>query len=446
MNILIIGSGGREHALAWKIAQSPRASKIYVAPGNGGTREIAENVPIPAGDIKGLLAFAREKKIDLVVVGPDDSLALGIVDEFRAAGFPIFGPTQAAAQIEASKAFSKSFMKAHGIPTAAFEIFKDFKTAAEYLSSHDTKFPVVVKASGLALGKGVIIAKTHDEAESALRQIMIDRAFGTAGDEVVIEEFLEGREISIHAISDGTSFLMFPPAQDHKAAFDGDKGPNTGGMGTIAPLPWLVDAQDSKNPEIYNMIMRKIEDTIVKPTLGGMRSDGKPFGGLLYPGLMMTKDGPRVLEFNARFGDPETQSYMRLMKGDILEIFERSVAGTLGEYIGKAEQNGNSGGSMEWYSGYAACIVLASGGYPGSYQKGKKITGLEEVKVMDGVVVFHAGTTYENGSYYTAGGRVLGVTARGETLSVALALAYEAVKKIHFDGMQYRTDIGAKAL
>ncbi len=423
MNILLIGGGGREHALAWKLAHSSRISKMYVAPGNGGTQEFAENIPIAATDIASLLAFAREKKIDLAVVGADDPLALGIVDEFRAAGIPIFGPTRAAAQIEASKAYAKAFMSSHKIPTAHFRTFKDFDEALHYLKSDSVRFPIVLKASGLALGKGVVIPQNFEEAERVLRGMMIDKTFGTAGDEVVIEEFLRGQEISIHAISDGVSYKMFPTAQDHKAAFDGDTGPNTGGMGTIAPLSWLNAAQKNE-----------IEKTIVQPTLQGMQDLGHPFGGILFPGLMMTENGPRVLEFNARFGDPETQSYMRLLKTDLLEIIESCVDKKLASR------------HIEWHDGYAACVVLVSSGYPGAYEKGKKISGLEDVKKMNGVVIFHAGTKFDAGSYYTSGGRVLGVTARGETLSAARNLAYEAVSHIHFDGMQYRKDIGAKAL
>lgn len=422
MNILVIGGGGREHALAWKLAQSPRVKKIYVAPGNGGTREITENIPIAPTDIKSLVEFAREKKIDLAVVGPDDALALGIVDEFQNAGIPAFGPTKAAAEIEASKAFAKSFMKTHNIPTAGFGVFKEYGKAKEYLDQNE-KFPIVVKASGLALGKGVVIAKTKEEADAALRSIMIDKIFGESGNEVVIEEFLKGQEISIHAISDGITFKLFPSAQDHKTIFDGDKGPNTGGIGTIAPLPWIkTDDMDT------------IAKNIVEPTLQGLRDIGRPFAGILYPGLMITSDGPKVLEFNARFGDPEAQSYMVLLKTDLLEIIESCIAGKL------KEQN------IEWRAGYAACVVLVSGGYPGTYEKGKKISGLEEAKKIKGVEIFHAGTTYENGSYYTAGGRVLDVTARGETLQGALDSVYEAISKIHFDGMHYRKDIGAKAL
>ncbi|MBI4086027.1 MAG: phosphoribosylamine--glycine ligase [Candidatus Liptonbacteria bacterium] len=421
-NVLIIGGGGREHALAWKLAQSPRVKKIYVAPGNGGVREIAENIPIISTDIKALVEFAREKKIGLAVVGPDDALALGIVDEFKNAGIPVFGPTKAAAEIEASKAFAKSFMKTHAIPTAGFEVFKEYEKAKEYLERSE-KFPLVVKASGLALGKGVVIAKTKEEADAALRSIMLDKIFGESGNEVVIEEFLQGKEISIHAVSDGATFQMFPAAQDHKRVFDGDKGPNTGGMGTIAPLPWMTTND-----------MNTIAESIVEPTLRGLRDAGRPFGGILYPGLMMTNDGPKVLEFNARFGDPETQTYMVLLKTDLVEIIESCVAGKLKEQ------------KIEWHSGYAACVVLASGGYPGKYEKGKKITGLEEAKKIKGVELFHAGTVYENGEYYTAGGRVLGVTARAETLRGALNLAYEAAAKIRFNGMHYRKDIGAKAL
>jgi phosphoribosylamine---glycine ligase len=419
--VLLIGSGGREHALAWKLAQSPKVGKLYVAPGNGGTLACAENVPITVTDFSALIKFALENKIDLVVVAPDDPLALGLVDELEKAGLKAFGPKKTAAQIEASKAFSKNFMKKYNIPTAKFGVFKDFNLASQYLK--EVGAPIVIKASGLALGKGVFVCQTMAEAESALREIMENKIFGQAGDEVVIEEYLEGQEISIHVFSDGESYKIFPTAQDHKPVFDKDLGPNTGGMGTIAPLPWFKLE-----------MMAEIENKIVRPTLAGMKNEGRTFKGLLYPGLKMTTLGPKVLEFNARFGDPETQSYMRLLKTDLFDILEACANGTLA----KCE--------VEWNQSFAACIVMASGGYPGKYEKGLAITGIDKAESMSGVKVFHAGTSLKDGKLVTSGGRVLGVTATGDTLKQAQGLAYEAVGQIKFKGMQYRKDIGAKAL
>lgn len=434
--VLVVGGGGREHALAWKLAQSPRVEKIYVAPGNGGTARLrtqngvaAENVTIGATDVPALLSFALERTIDLTVVGPDDALALGIVDAFRKEGLKVFGPTRAAAEIEASKAFSKDFMTRHGIPTAKFRTFTDHKAAEEY--SAEQKLPIVVKASGLALGKGVVIAHTAAEVEEALRSMFVEKKFGDAASEVIIEEFLEGPEISIHVLSDGKDFEILPAAQDHKAVFDGGEGPMTGGMGTIAPVPWVT-------PED----MEKIRKEIVEPALAGLAAEDRPFSGLLYPGLKMTPEGPKVLEFNARWGDPETQSYMRLLKSDAFELFLACAEGRL------AEQK------TEWESGAACCVIMASGGYPGSYEKGKEISGISEAEKLPGVVVFHAGTATkdgtasraEGGELFTNGGRVLGVAATGETLEQALATAYHAVEKIRFDGAHWRKDIGARAL
>jgi phosphoribosylamine---glycine ligase len=418
-NILVVGSGGREHALAWKLSQSSRLGKLHVAPGNGGTSEVAENIPIQATDIRGLLGFAEKNAIDLTVVGPDDPLALGIVDEFQSRGLKIFGPTKAAAQIEASKAFAKQFMDLRLIPTASFEIFSRYEKAREYVQAHGT--PIVIKASGLALGKGAYVCQTIDKAENALREIMVDRIHEDAGDEVVIEELLDGQEISIHALSDGEDFVLFPPAQDHKPVFDGDRGKNTGGMGTIAPVPWV-------NAEI----MQGVEKEIVRPTLHSLAQLGHPFTGLLYPGLKMTTAGPKVLEFNARFGDPETQSYMRLLKSDIVVILEACADGNLREV------------PIEWQSGYACCIVLASGGYPDAYRKGFPINGIDDAEKIPGVVLFHAGTSL-NDQLVTSGGRVLGVSATGNTLQEALDSAYQAISLINFKDMYFRRDIGKKA-
>lgn len=419
-NVLIIGSGGREHALAWKLAQSPRIGKLFVAPGNGGTRQVAENVAIEAADIDGLVEFALKNEICLTVVGPDDPLALGVVDTFRAKGLRIFGPTRAAAEIESSKAFAKNLMSEAGIPTATFQIFSEYDKALAYV--RECGAPIVVKASGLALGKGVYVCKTLTQAEAALAEIMLDNVHKDAGKEVVVEEFLDGQEISIHAFCDGKTYVLLPPAQDHKPIRDNDEGKNTGGMGTIAPISWV-----STNA------LRDIDERIVRPTLQALVERGRQFGGLLYPGLKMTTSGPKVLEFNARFGDPETQSYMRLLKTDLLDILEACVDGTLAEL------------AIEWHSGFAACVVIASGGYPDEYEKGLPLRGIADAERVPDVVVFHAGTKFD-GELKTSGGRVLGVTAIGNTLRDALDRAYEAAKLIEFEGKQYRNDIGAKAL
>ncbi len=422
LSILLIGSGGREHAIAWKLAQSPKLGKLYIAPGNSGTALLGENVPIAATDISALLAFAKEKNIDLTLAIPDDPLAAGIVDTFTEAGLSIFGPTKAAAELEWSKAFSKNFMAAKGIPTASYKVFTDPADAKEYL--YGAKFPLVVKASGLALGKGVLICKTREEAEEAVAEIMESHVFGAAGNEIVVEEFLQGIEVSTHAFSDGKTHALFPVSQDHKRIGEGNTGLNTGGMGTVAPVPGL--------PEI---LMERIEKEIVAPTLSGMNADGKPFKGVIYPGLMLTENGPKTLEYNARFGDPETQVYMRLLETDLLDIVLACVNGTLANL------------NISWKSGASANIVIASGGYPENYEKGKKISGIEEAEKIEGVVVFHAGAKQnENGELVTNGGRVLGVSAVGETLEKALETAYRAAAMIHFDGMYYRKDIGKTAL
>src|SRR3989338_7871599 len=420
-NVLIIGSGGREHALAGKIAQSPRIGKLYVAPGNGGTRQVAENIPIEATDIDGLVKFAEKNEIGLTVVGPDDPLALGVVDTFRLRGLRIFGPTRTAAEIESSKAFAKNLMSEANIPTATFKIFSEYNKALSYVRERGA--PIVVKASGLALGKGVYVCKTLAEAEGALAEIMVDYAHKEAGNEVVVEEFLDGQEISIHAFCDGKTFVLLPPAQDHKPIHDGDKGKNTGGMGTIAPVSWV--SEDT---------LQTLGEQVVRPTLDALMKRGRRFSGLLYPGLKMTSNGPKVLEFNARFGDPETQSYMRLLKTDLLDILDACVDGKLADL------------AVEWNPGFAVCVVLASGGYPGKYKKGIPISGIGEAGKMPNVVIFHAGTTMYDGQLRTSGGRVLGVTATGDSLRAALDRAYEAVNFIKFNGKQYRKDIGAKAI
>jgi len=419
-NVLIIGSGGREHALAWKLVQSPRIGKLYVAPGNGGTRDVAENIAIEATDIKGLARFAEKNSIDLTVVGPDDPLALGVVDVFQSRGQRIFGPTRDAAQIEASKAFAKRLMRDNGIATAPFQIFRRHENALEYVRKHGA--PIVVKASGLALGKGAYPCKTLAKAEKALAEIMLERAYKQAGDEVIVEEFLNGQEVSIHALCDGKTSILLPTAQDHKPIFDGDKGKNTGGMGTIAPVPWVT-----------SQTLQKVNEQIVRPTLQALAKKGKPFTGCLYPGLKMTDEGPKVLEFNARFGDPETQSYMRLLKTDLLDVLDACVDGKLADL------------TTEWNSGFAVCVVLASGGYPGKYKKEIPISGIGEAEKIPSVVVFYAGTMYSD-QLRTSGGRVLGVTATGDTLQEALDRAYKAVYCIKFKVKQFRKDIGAKAI
>jgi phosphoribosylamine--glycine ligase len=434
IKILIIGSGGREHAIGWKVAQSPRAGEIFFAPGNGGTSSIGTNIDIKATDINGLLDFVKKENIDLTLALPDDPLALGIVDEFQKTGLRIFGPTKNAAKIEWSKAFSKDFMRRHGLPTAKFETFTDFEKAKEYISRQS--FPIVIKASGLALGKGVVIAQTQEEAEEALENMLVKKVFGEAGQEIIIEEFLTGPEISIHVFSDGKNYKIFPASQDHKKVGENDTGLNTGGMGIITPLPFV-------NSEL----MSKIEKDIVAPTIKRMHEDGNTFCGLLYPGLILTKDGPKILEYNARFGDPETQSYMRLLDSDILNLVDACLVPDVGIPQGGSLTPGSLNGTkLKWKDGFACTIVLASGGYPGNYEKEKVISGIEEAEKENDIIVFHAGTKIKDGKLVTNGGRVLGVSSVGKTLEEALQKAYKAVEKISFEGMQYRKDIGKKAL
>lgn len=419
--VLVIGGGGREHALIWKLAQSPRVDKIYAVPGNGGTESLADNIPIKTSDFDGLIQFVQKNDVYLTVVGPDNPLADGIVDKFIERGLKIFGPVKNAAKIESSKSFAKKFMQELKIPTADFCTFSDFQEAV--LCIKKSNFPVVIKANGLALGKGVYVCKNISEAEDALNKLMVESVYGDAGKEVIIEEYLEGQEVSIHTFCDGGTAVLFPSAQDHKPIFDNDLGPNTGGMGTYAPVPW-VGAE----------LLDQAEKDIIKPVLEGLARNGAAFCGCLYPGLKITPQGVKVLEFNARFGDPETQSYMRLLKTDLLEIIEACVDKKLCDI------------KIEWNPGFAVCIVLASAGYPGPYKKGTPIFGIDEAEKLPGIVVFHAGTELKDGRLFTSGGRVLGVTAIGKTLSLALDRAYEAVKLISFEGMQYRKDIGAKAL
>ncbi len=417
MKILIIGSGGREHALTWKIAQSPRAGQIFVAPGNGGTSSLAINVPIPASDISGLVKFARQEQIDLTIVGPDDCLAAGVADAFETEGLRIFGPKKEAARLESSKAFAKDFMKRHGIPAADSWEFDDSMKAHAWCRK--APYPLVVKADGLALGKGVIIAQNPLEAAMAIHQCMDLAAFGAAGKKIIIEEFLEGPECSIHAIIDGSGYLAFPDARDHKRAYDGDLGPNTGGMGTISPSGTLDGA-----------LWQRVHEEILKPFVAGLRADNIAFRGMLFPGLMLTKDGPKVLEFNCRFGDPETQVLLRRLDSDLLDLLEAALEDRVSEQ------------TPQWSDKAACCVVMASGGYPGPYKTGNPIRGLAEAASNPDVVVFHAGTKVRDEDTLTSGGRVLGVTSLGDCLPSAQETAYAGVARISFEGCQFRTDIG----
>ena len=429
MKVLVLGSGGREHALVWKLAQSPHIAQMWCAPGNAGISEerlakngsLVECVNISAEDLPKLLAFAQEKQIDFTVVGPDGSLALGVVDLFQKNGLRIWGPTQKAAQFEASKVYSQDFMERHGIPTARSEIFSDAAAARNFATTLDGR--CAVKADGLALGKGVLICQNVEEANKAIDEILISKAFGNAGARIVIQEFLEGMEISLHALCDGKTAKLFPTSQDHKRALDGDLGLNTGGMGTYSPAPFLTDAE-----------LADVGAKILNPWLKGCAADGIDFRGLLYPGVMLTKDGPKVIEFNARFGDPETQVYLTRLENDLVELLSASVDGTLGNM------------ELRWSRTASVCVVMASGGYPGSYAKGKPISGLEEAGALPNTKIFHAGTAKAGDQIVTNGGRVLGVTAWAETLSSARDAAYQAVERIHFEGAHYRHDIAAKAL
>jgi phosphoribosylamine--glycine ligase len=421
MKVLVVGSGGREHALVWKISQSPKISKIYCAPGNAGISEQATIVPIKANDLNGLLEFALKEEIDLTVVGPEDPLTQGIVDLFESKGLFIFGANRKAAEIERSKAFAKEMMKKYHIPTAFYEIFDHPKEAMKYIRKQGA--PIVVKADGLAAGKGVIICKTVEEAIQSVEKIMIEKIFGEAGNRVVIEEYLVGEEASYIAFTDGKVILPMASSQDHKPIFDADQGPNTGGMGAYSPAPVVTE-------EVHERIIEKI----LRPIIYGMEEEGRTYKGVLYAGLMIHEGHPKALEFNARFGDPETQPVLMRMKGDIVPILEACMKGTLSQH------------RIEWDNRPSVCVVMASKGYPGDYEKGKVIRGLKEVSQMEGVFVFHAGTALKDGQMVTNGGRVLGVTGLGEDIPRALERAYQAVKKISWEGVQYRTDIGQKAL
>ncbi len=429
MKILVIGSGGREHALVGKLAQSPHVTQMWCAPGNAGIAEerLARNgtavecVNLGAEDLPKLLAFAREKKIELTVVGPDNPLALGIVDLFQKNGLRIWGPNQKAAQFESSKVFSQRFMEKYGIPTAKAGTFSDAAAAKKFAASLAGK--CAVKADGLALGKGVLICSSVAEATKAIDEILISKAFGAAGARIVIQEFLEGMEISLHALCDGKTAKLFPTSQDHKRALDGDKGLNTGGMGTYCPTPFLNETE-----------LVETGRKILGPFMRGCAAEGIDFRGILYPGIMLTKSGPKVLEFNARFGDPETQVYLTRLENDLVELLDASVSGTLGKV------------ELKWSPLASVCVVMASGGYPGSYAKGKPILGLAEAAKLPNTKVFHAGTARSGDQIVTNGGRVLGVTAWAKDLKAAQAAAYAAVAKICFEGAHFRRDIAAKAL
>jgi phosphoribosylamine--glycine ligase len=420
VKILVVGSGGREHALVWKLQKSAGADRIFCAPGNAGTEDLAENVAIKATDLPALAGFAKENRIDLTVVGPDDPLAAGIVDLFEGEHLRVFGPTKSAARLESSKIFAKELMRTKGIPTARAAIFENPEAAFAFLK--ESRFPIVIKADGLALGKGVIVAQDFEEGRAAADAMLSEGRFGEAGRRLLIEECLAGSECSLHALVDGKSFRMLATARDHKRAFDGDAGPNTGGMGAFSPannFPKELQAQ--------------FEGEVMRPLLDGLREKDVTFRGLLFPGLMITADGPRILEFNCRFGDPETQAILPRLKSDLLPLLEATIDGQLNET------------TIEWDDRPAVTVVMASGGYPGKYETGKPITGLETAASED-VQIFHAGTRRENGAVVTSGGRVLAVTALGETIGDARNRAYEAVSKIDFEGCHYRRDIALSAV
>ena len=423
MKVLVVGGGGREHAIVWGISKSSLEPEVFIAPGNPGTALLGTNVPVAAADIEGLLTFARQKKIDLTIVGPEQPLVAGIVDAFEAAGLTIFGPSAAAAKLEGSKSFAKDFMARHGIPTALYKTFaaQEYDQAKSYLIERNR--PCVLKASGLAAGKGVLMCSNLDEALEGLDAILVNGRFGEAGAELVIEEWMEGEEASVFALTDGEHYLLLASAQDHKRVGEGDTGPNTGGMGAYAPAPIVTDE-----------LLGHIAETIVEPTLKGMAQEGRPYRGVLYCGLMITREGPKVVEFNCRFGDPEAQVLIPLLQDDLLQLIVDLIEGK--KPVLSPDSNRKS----------AACVVLASGGYPGGYEKGKRIDGLEKAKQIANVLVFHAGTRRDGDVVITNGGRVLGVISSNDTLAEALDNVYRGVACIDFDGMQYRTDIGKKGL
>jgi phosphoribosylamine--glycine ligase len=421
MNVLLIGSGGREHAIAWKLAQSKHLSKLFIAPGNPGTAQCGENVPVDVNDTKKLLECARQNKVELVMVGPEDPLARGIVDVFEAAGIKAFGPSGKAAQLEADKAFAKHLMRSSSVSTAEGRSFDRFSDAKAYIASRDE--PVVIKAAGLAKGKGVYVCDDPADGILAAEKIMQDKIFGSAGDTIIVEDKLLGEEASILAFVDGRNIYLMESSQDHKPIGDGDTGPNTGGMGAYSPAPVVTDA-----------LMDQITREILVPVVDGMNRNGTPYKGVLYAGLMMTAGGPRVLEFNVRFGDPETQPILMRLKSDLLEVLLATCEGTLDDV------------TLKWDPRPAVCVVMASGGYPNDYEKGKRITGLDDVRELEDVIVFHAGTKEQDGDIVTSGGRVLGVTALGKTIGDAKATAYKAVDKITFEGAYCRRDIADKAI
>lgn len=418
MKLLVVGGGGREHAIIRKLLESPKVERIYCAPGNGGISCDAQCVDINAMDKDSMVTFAKQNGIDFAVVAPDDPLAAGMVDAMEESGIPAFGPTANAAVIESSKVFSKNLMKQYGIPTAGYEVFDDSASAIAYIEQNNA-FPIVVKADGLALGKGVIIAENLQAAKDAVQSIMEDKIFGQSGNKIVVEEFITGPEVSVLAFTDGKTLKPMVSSKDHKRALDNDKGLNTGGMGTVSPNPYYTDE-----------IAKECMDTIFLPTIAAMNQEGRPFKGCLYFGLMLTPNGPRVIEYNCRFGDPETQVVLPRLKSDLLEI----MIAVRNECLSDVD--------IEWSDEAAACVVMASGGYPEKYEKGIEMTGLNENGQIEGATVYHAGTKKENGKFYTNGGRVLGVTATDTTLEGALKKAYNAVSKIHFEGAHYRTDIG----
>jgi len=423
MRILVIGSGGREHTIVWKLRQSSRVQALLCAPGNGGIAQQARCLPVNPEDAGAVTGLVRREKIDMVVVGPEAPLASGLADQLKASGISVLGPVQAAAQLESSKVFAKDFMARHGIPTASYETYRDPNVALDYLKSSAAHYPIVVKADGLAAGKGVIVARSAQEASAAVQKIMIDRDFGSSGDRIILEDCLEGIEASYIVFTDGETILPAVASQDHKAAYDNDEGPNTGGMGAYS-------TDDILGPELEQDVLNRI----IRPVIEGMKNDGIVFQGILYAGLMLTSSGPQVLEFNVRLGDPECQVILPRLQSDFSELCEALCQGRLKDY------------EPVWNSGATVCVVLASGGYPAAYVKGKAITGIGMAEEDSRIAVFHAGTKQEDNKIITNGGRVLGVTATEQDLSSAIMLAYDAVNKIHFDGMHYRRDIGAKGL
>ena len=421
MKILIVGQGGREHALAWKIKQSKKVKELYCAPGNGGTTQVATNVPIKADDLEGLSKFCKEKKIDLTIVGPEAPLARGIIDLFERESLKVFGPTKKAAELEASKVFTKKLSRQENIPTAWFEIFDDAKKAKDFVKSKGT--PIVVKADGLAAGKGVIIANREKEAFDAIENMLVRKTFGASGNKIVVEECLEGEEASIIVLSDGENIIPLASSQDHKRILNDDKGPNTGGMGAYSPAPVVTD-------RIFNDTISKI----IKPAISGMKKRGTPYRGVLYAGIMVTGEGPKLLEFNVRFGDPETQAILPRLNSDLLDVIEASMHGALKDY------------TLKWDKRNCVCVVVASGGYPGKYEKGKEIFGIKEAGKLEDTLVFHAGTETEAGKVLTNGGRVLNVTSLGDGIKQAIDKTYKACRVIKFENMHYRDDIGYRAL